>query len=138
MAEHIVPEIPGLVGHEIALGDHPRLTQAVESGERRMRIVDATIDDADDDARPVTQQRPRDVSVDRRDTEVDRRRRCSQRAQQERQSRSAGLSVNSLGRPLSDSVRACSGCGHAASGSYRTRRGPAMFPHRHPFNLLKK
>ena len=84
MAEDVVAGVGRLGRHEIGLGDHSRIAQAVEAGQRRMRVVDAAVDDADHDARPVAQQRARNIAVNRRHAVIDRPRRCSQRAEQER------------------------------------------------------
>ena len=101
VAEDVVAGVRRLGRHEVGFGDHPRIAQAVESGERRMRVVDAAVDDADDDARAVAQQRARDIAVNRRDAVVDRPRRCrSARRARARASAPSSCPLSSLRRPL--------------------------------------
>ena len=100
MAEHSSPKIPGLVDTKLlsaTIRGWPRLSSPAK---RRMRIVDATIDDADD-RRPC--RHPEERARRRRESPG----RCliahadAARRRAERETRSAGLSMNSLGRPLS-------------------------------------
>jgi hypothetical protein len=44
--------------HEIAFRDKSRLTETIGPRQRRMRVVDSTIDNADDNTGSVTQQPP--------------------------------------------------------------------------------
>ena len=52
-----------------------RLTETIGPRQRRMRVVDSTIDNADDNTCPVTKQTPRDVSANAWDGKVQRLRR---------------------------------------------------------------